>query len=91
MIERRKSVRMLSDEDIDAIANRLVEFSGLTNEEHKEQHEVFKLYMQERIERREFWNKIRQQVGGWTIIAMLGLIGSAVWHGTIWAIGNIRH
>jgi hypothetical protein len=88
MQQDSKSARVLTDDDLDAIALRIIAFSGLTNEEHKKQHEAFALYIERQIERAEFWKKIKVHVGGWIIVAALAWIGSSVWHYTTSIIGR---
>lgn len=78
--------RLLSDEDIDAIAQRLTDFSGLSAEEHKKHHEAFTLWIERQSRRAAFWLKIQEQVGGWAIIVFLGSIGLGAWHGFLWFI-----
>lgn len=78
--------RNLTDEDIDAIAHRLTEFSGLTPEAHREHHEAFSAYIASQQRKAEFWDKVQQQLGGWMVIAILSGIGYAAWHGFVWVI-----
>lgn len=72
--------RSLTDEDIDAICHRLTEFSGLTPEEHKEQHEALQLFIESYKRKLEFREKIKQQVGGWMIVTVLSGIGYSTYH-----------
>jgi hypothetical protein len=83
--------RLLSDDDIEAIAAKLTSYSGLSAEEHREQHEDLRIFLEAYKAKKEFWLKIQQQVGGWGIIAVLGIIGTTVWHGVIWAVENTKH
>ncbi len=78
--------RILSDEDIDAIAQRLTDFSGLTAEEHKKHHEAFTLWIERQSRRTAFWQKVQEQVGGWAIISFLGAVGFIAWNGFIWIL-----
>ena len=80
--------RSLTDEDIEAISNRLTEFSGLSQTEHREHHEALAAYIASQHRKALFWDKVMEQVGGWGIITSLGLIGYAVWHGFLWAINK---
>jgi len=75
--------RMLSDEDIKAIADKLTEYSGLSSAEHRDHHEALTLFIQERRQKMEDWAKIRQQVSGWLIIVVLGGIGTIVYNSVI--------
>lgn len=75
--------RMLSDEDIKAIADKLTEYSGLSSQEHRDHHEALTLFIQERKQKMEDWSKIRQQVSGWLIIVVLGGIGTIVYNSVI--------
>jgi hypothetical protein len=80
--------RSLSDADIEAICLRLTEFSGLTPEEHRDHHNAFAAYIERQRRSAEFWDKVRAQVGGWMIISALGLIGTAVWKVTWYAVNT---
>lgn len=73
--------RVLSDEDVDAICQRLTEFSGLTPEEHREHHTAFTAYIESQRRKAEFQDKVKQQVGGWLIITVLAGLGTAAWNG----------
>lgn len=79
--------RSLTDEDIDAISHRLTEFSGLTPEEHRDHHEAFASFVAMQKRKTEFWEKVRQQVGGWMIISVLSGIGISGWKLFVWAAG----
>lgn len=78
--------RSLTDEDIDAICNRLTEFSGLTPEEHRDHHNAFQAYIESQRRKAEFWDKVKAQVGGYMIIAALGTMGTFVWKLTWYAV-----
>jgi hypothetical protein len=78
--------RNLTDEDIDAICHRLTDFSGLTAQEHKDHHNAFAEYIAAQRRKAEFWDKVKQQLGGWAVISLLSAIGYAAWHGLVWAI-----
>jgi hypothetical protein len=80
--------RNLTDEDIDAICHRLTEFSGLTPEEHRDHHNAFAEYISSQQRKAEFWDKMKQQLGGWMIISILSGIGYASWHGFVWAVSK---
>lgn len=72
--------RVLSDDDIEAICHRLTAFSGLTPEEHRDHHNAFAEYIASQRRKAEFYDKVKQQVGGWAIITVLSAIGYASWH-----------
>lgn len=78
--------RILSDADIDAIAIRLTEFSGLTAEEHRNHHEAFSMWIERQTKRTAFWDKVQEQVGGWAIIGILSAIGYGAWHGFLFMV-----
>jgi hypothetical protein len=78
--------RNLTDDDIDAIAHRLTEFSGLTPEEHRDHHLAFAAYIETQRLKVEFWEKVKQQLGGWLIITIISSIGYAAWHTVVWAV-----
>lgn len=80
--------RNLTDEDIDAICHRLIEFSGLTAQEHKDHHNAFAEYIASQRRKAEFYEKVKQQVGGWAIISALSAIGYAAWNGIVILIGK---
>lgn len=80
--------RVLTDGDIDAICQRLTEFSGLTPEAHRDHHNAFAAYIEMQHRKAEFRDKIQQQVGGWAVIAFLSGIGYAAWHGFLWVVGG---
>jgi len=78
--------RLLSDDDIDAIAHRLTSFSGLTAEEHKNHHEAFSIWIERQAKQAAFWEKVQQQAGGWVVISVLGGIAYAAWEGFLYLI-----
>lgn len=82
------SSRILSDEDIDAIAQRLTEFSGLTPEDHKKHHDAISLWIDRQNKRNDRWEKVQAQVGGWAVIAILSSIGYAVWNSLLLLVGK---
>ena len=81
-------MRSLTDEDIDALCKRLVEFSGLSPEEHMEHHAAFSEYIASQRRKAEFYEKVKEQVGGWMVISILASVGYAAWHGFVWAIAR---
>jgi hypothetical protein len=82
--------RVLSDEDIDAIAHRLTDFSGLTSEEHKDHHDAFAIWIKRQEKREIFWDKVKEQVGGWVVIAIFGGIATLAWHGAVWSLERLK-
>lgn len=74
-------MRNLTDEDIEAICQRLTEFSGLSTEEHRDHHNAFAEYIAAQRRKAEFYEKVKQQVGGWAVVSFLSAIGYAAWHG----------
>ncbi len=75
--------RSLSDEDIEAICHRLLEFSGMTAEEHRDHHRAVQIWLEHENRRLEFREKVKQQIGGWMIISILSAIGYASWNGLL--------
>lgn len=51
----------------------------ISQEAHAEHHQFITELIEERRERRERAEKIKAQVGGWAVIAVLTGIGSSVW------------
>jgi hypothetical protein len=86
--ERRHKI--LGEEDIEAIALKLTEFSGLTPEDHKNHHELLELFIKEhkrKIERKEKW---LQSTLGWFTVTVLGGLGTLVYHGLQWLIDHYK-
>lgn len=83
--------RVLSDEDIEAIAKKLTDFSGLTAEEHREHHDAFSVWIARQNKRAIFWEKIQEQVGGWAILGILSAIGYGAWQGFLQIISKGGH
>lgn len=83
--------RVLSDDDIEAIAERLSSWSGLSTEEHRKHHEALELFIENQKDKKQHWDKIKEQVSGWGVVAILGGIGSLIYHGAVWFIDNIKH
>ena len=55
-----------------------------TQREYPSDHHKFvEEWIQKQKRRREVWDKISAQVGGWTIIIILGAIGTYVYNHTI--------
>lgn len=82
--------RVLSDDDVHAIAQRLNDFSGLTMEEHRMQHLAFSSWIARQERNARLVEKIKEQVGGWFIISLLGGIGFTAWHGFLWFLERNR-
>lgn len=79
-------MRSLTDEDIDAICLRLTEFSGLSPQEHRDHHDALTAFIAAHKMRTEFWEKVKQQVGGWAVISIMSAIGYAVWHWVLFVL-----
>lgn len=77
MDERRS--RVLTDEDIAALTEAM--HGGMTPEEHADHHQTFKTWIERENRKAEFREKVKAQVGGWSIITGLTAMGYAVWEG----------
>lgn len=77
MAERRS--RLLTDEDIAALTEAL--YGGMSPDEHAEHHQTFKTWIERENRKAEFREKVKAQVGGWSIITGLTAIGYAAWEG----------
>lgn len=75
--ERRH--RVLTDADVQALATAL--HGPTTAEEHAEHHMMFRLWIERENRKAEFREKVKAQVGGWTIITVLSGIGYAAFEG----------
>ena len=84
--ERRKSI--LTEIDLEAITSAIR--GGMTNEEHQQEHEVLRRWIQRDVERTEFRNKLKQQVAGWGAITILGGIGLGAWQAIVYIKDHIR-
>lgn len=83
--ERRK--RVLSEEDLIALVDALAKSRPIADDIHVQHHEFIGTWIK-RVERRaETMDKIKAQVGGWTIITLLGGVGYAVWD---WVKAHLR-
>ncbi len=52
---------------------------GVDNEEHKAHHEFLKILLEREHRSQARWDRVREQVVGWALIAFLGGIGTAVY------------
>lgn len=75
--ERR--TRTLTDDDIAALS--LAIHGATPPDEHAEHHRMFRLWIERENRKAEFREKVKAQVGGWTIITMLSGVGYAAWEG----------
>ncbi len=77
--DRRKHNR---EEFVQELAEAIKERFGtaLSEEEHVEHHTFIRLMIEREKRRTEFWDKIKERVGGWVIISALSAIGSGVYH-----------
>lgn len=60
----------------DALHSRM----NITNDLHATHHKFVEMCMEREERKREMWEKIKAQVGGWAIIGVLGAIGTAVYN-----------
>lgn len=75
--ERR--ARTLTDEDVQALSAVL--HGNFTADEHAEHHRMFRIWIDRENRKAEFREKLKAQVGGWSIITLLSVVGYAVWEG----------
>jgi hypothetical protein len=77
----------LTDSDIARIAQAVVdatavvsaETSRIDNETHAQHHAAIAVWIDRNNKRAEVLEKIKAQVGGWSVVIFLGAIGVAVW------------
>ena len=74
--EERRS-RTLTPADIEALTEAIQLGHYCSTEEHREQHEILKRWIENDNRRSERNERIKTQVGGWAIIAILGAIGQS--------------
>ncbi len=72
----------MNDQDREALIAVIRE--AMATDEHKAHHAFVADLIEERRRKREFRDNIKKQVVGWAIIAMLGSIGTAVYH--VWDV-----
>lgn len=77
--ERRKMT--LSDNDIERLATKLQEFSGLTAEQHKEQHDAIAIIIRANAKKEQRWEKINESLLGWIVIGFIGGVGTIFYTG----------
>lgn len=68
----------LDKEDIEALAACLAGSSE--HKEHQEHHIFIAEWIEREQRKRERWERITTQVGGWAIISILGAAGTLAWH-----------
>jgi hypothetical protein len=82
----------LSEVDVkniaDALDARLDKRRSIDEATHKEDHEFVRGLIRKERERKEFWLKVKQQVGGWSVVVVLTGIGAAVWNYLVSLIHN---
>lgn len=83
--------RLLSDEDIRAIAIQLIEYSGMSTEEHREHHEALGLFIEREKRRQDHWDKVNQQVSGWGIVSIISAVGFGAYNLAINFISHIKN
>jgi len=62
------------------IAQAIIEQSGLPAEEHKRHHDALERFIEREDRRTAFYEKVKAQVGGWAVIAVLGTLGAGAWY-----------
>ena len=77
--DRRKHTR---EEFVQELADAIRDRFGLafSEEEHVEHHTFVRQWIEREKRRTEFWDKIKERVGGWAIVSILGSIGSGAYH-----------
>lgn len=76
--ERRR--RVLSDEDLQALAETFRETHAGSRALHQEHHDFVAAWIKKEKREQERWEKVKVHVTGWAIVGMLGGIGIAVWY-----------
>lgn len=71
---------MTKDELRELIADAVKEATDIDDKTHLVHHEFIKSFMAKEERKREMWDTIKTQVGGWTIIIILGFVGKTVWY-----------
>ena len=64
--------------------------SSVPSDLHAKHHEFIDMMLEKYQRRRDIADKIKAQVGGWAIIAMLAAIGSYAWSHVIDAITSLK-
>ncbi len=85
--ERRK----LDEEQIKMILDIVREHAlTIDAKEHQYHHQFISEMLEEKKRKRELWDKVREQVAGWAIIAALGAVGSLVYNFFIHSKDHIK-
>ena len=80
----------LSKEDLDHLTSALREIHCCSPEEHRAQHDVLARWIENDNIKRDRREKLKTQVGGWAIIAILGGIGRATYEAFIYLKEHLR-
>ena len=72
----------MEDEQIAKVINAVLDKRRGEDIEHKEHHAFVNLMIQREERKKEMWNKVKTQVLGWGIIAIVGSFGA-------WALSHI--
>jgi len=86
MPEERRA-NLLTDQDLHAVAEIIARTRPIADEIHMEHHQFISEWIVRSRRRAEMFDKIRTQVGGWGVIAVLSGIGYAVWE---WVRTHLR-
>lgn len=79
--EAGKDRRKFDEETIRAILDVMKDHAlWVDSDTHRCHHDYITQLLAERQRKLARWDKVREQVTGWAIIAMLGAIGSGVYH-----------
>lgn len=85
----------LTDQELEHIVDHVLERAGdelvrrfertldqrrtISEAEHRADHEFLRTWRERECRRAKMWARIREQVVGWSIVAALGVIGTAAW------------
>lgn len=83
---------MSDDGNWDGVDRRREEalIGGMDFETHREQHRFIEEWIEEIKLKRERREKLKTQVMGWSIITILGSIGTAVYHAIIYLRDHLK-
>lgn len=57
---------------------------------HREHHEFIKKWIAKEDQRMARNERIREKIGGWIIISILGAIGTSAWNGWQWLQAHLK-
>jgi len=77
-MEERRS-RLLTEQDLEAVADMVARTRPIADELHLEHHQFIGEWIKRTRRRAETMEKVKAQVGGWGVIVLLSGIGYSVW------------